>query len=100
MDQDIYKDALLAQISDSVVGIAFQLAEVVETLKGDGPALVAHDPAVRALTFRLAWLTGTTRTDAYYAALDECLEQLDDDNQRAVVESIQTDAARRILRLG
>jgi hypothetical protein len=100
MDQDIYIDALLAQISDSVVRIAFQLAEVVEILKGDGQDSVAQNPAVKALVHRLAWLTGTTRIDAYYAALDECLEQLDDDNQRAVVESIQTDAARRILRLG
>jgi hypothetical protein len=45
---DIYIDALLAQNSDSPVGLAFRLAEIVETLKGDGQNSVAHDPAVRA----------------------------------------------------
>ena len=69
MDEEIYIDALLAQNSDSVVGLAFRLAEIVETLKGDGHDSVAQNPAVRALVFRLAWLTGMTEPDALTKAI-------------------------------
>lgn len=100
MDEETYIDALLAQNSDSVVGLAFRLAEIVETLKADGPKSVAQNPAVRALVFRLSWLTGMTDNAGYYAALDDCLAQLDDDHQQAVLESMQSAAAERILRLG
>ena len=100
MDEEIYIDALLAQNSDSLTGIAFRLAEIVETLKGDGHDSVAQNPAVKALVFRLAWLTGMTDAEAYYEALDECLKQLDDDHQQAVLESMQTEAVRRMVRFG
>jgi len=100
MEEEIYIDALLAQNSESLVGLAFRLAEIVETLKADGPKSVADNPAVKALVFRLAWLTDVTDTAGYYTALDECLAQLDDDHQQAVLESMQSAAAERILRLG
>ena len=62
---DIYIDALLAQNSDSLTGIVFRLAEIVEALKGDGPKSVVHNPAVQALIYRLAWLTGMTEAEGY-----------------------------------
>jgi hypothetical protein len=98
--EEIYIDALLAQNSDSLVGLAFRLAESVEALKGGGQTSVAQNPAVKALVFRLAWLTGMTDAEAYYEALDECLAELDDDHQQAVLESMQTEAVRRMVRLG
>lgn len=100
MEQNTYRDALLSQNCQSVVGIAFRLAEVVEALKGDGPALVARNPAVRALIYRLAWITGMTDTAGYFDALDKCLGELDGDERQAVLESMQTDALKRMVRLG
>lgn len=102
MDQDIYRDALLAQSSGSVIGIAFRLAEVVEEVKGDGPEVVVQHPAVRALVARMAWHCGLgiANTDAYYAALDDCLGQLDEDHQEAVLAIMQEQAVRRILGVG
>jgi hypothetical protein len=99
MEQNTYRDALLSQNCESVVGIAFRLAEVVEGLKGHGPKSVACNPAVRALIFRLAWLTGMTDTAGYFDALDACLGELDEDDRQAVIESMQTDAVRRMVRL-
>ncbi len=78
-------------------GIVFRLAEIVEALKGDGQDSVAQNSAVKALVFRLAWLTGITLADAYCEALDDCLAELDDDHQQAVLESMQTEAVRLLL---
>lgn len=72
-------------------------------LKGDGPELVAQHPAVRALTARLARLAGLggcKDTDAYYAALDDCLGQLDEDDQEEVLAIMREQAVRRILGVG
>jgi len=102
MDQDIYRDALLAQSSGSLVGIAFRLAEIVEEVKAAGPELVAGHPAVRALVARMAWLCGLgiANTDAFYAALDDCLGQLDEDDRDEVLEIMREQAVRRILGVG
>jgi cytochrome b len=100
MDQNTYRDALLAQNSTSVAGLAFRLAEMVEALKGHGHQSVAHNPAVRALIYRLAWLTGMTEAEGYFDALDQCLGELNHDEQQAVLEAMQTDAAERLVRLG
>jgi len=100
---DIYRDALLAQNSGSVIGVAFRLSEMVEVMKGGGPELVAHNPAVRVLIARLAWLAGLggiKNTEAYFAALDDCLGQLDEEDQEEVLELMQGEALRRILDLG
>lgn len=102
MDEDIYTDALLAQSSGSVIGIAFRLAEVVEVMQRGGPELVAHNPAVRALVARLAWLCGlggVKDSVVYHAALDDCLAELGEERE-AVLESMQDDLVRRFLGLG
>ncbi len=94
MNTDIYRDALLAQSSGSVIGLALRLAEVVEEVKGAGPESVARHPAVRAIAARMAWLCGLgiADTDTYYSALDNCLEELDADDQDEVLAILREKA--------
>ena len=99
---DIYRNALLTQSSGSVIGIAFRLAEVVEVMEGGGPELIAHNPAVRVLVARMAWLCGlggVKDTEAYHAALDDCLDELGEDRDE-MLEFMQDDLLRRIFGLG
>lgn len=101
MDEDIYTDALLAQSSDSLIGIAFRLAEMVEVMKGGGAELVAHNPAVRVLVARMAWLCelgGVKDRAVYHAALDICLDELGDEREE-MLEYLEDDFVKRMCGL-